>query len=500
VALQPGQTLGNYQILSRIGSGGMGEVYLATHPLIGKKVALKAIHGDLSLNKEVVARFVNEARAVSSIGSDHIVEIHDFGQTPEGAHFFIMEYLEGRTLADTLATHGRLPVERALHIAAQIASGLGAAHRQQIIHRDLKPDNIMLVEKLGDRDFVKILDFGLAKMLADNQQLTSVGVVLGTPEYMSPEAAESKRELDGRADLYSLGVLLFQMLTGRLPFQAERMGEVLVQQVCRAPPVPRAFNPEIPPAVEQIVLRCLAKKPEARFQTMEELRAALLDPDAYLAGTPPVVASDGATGAMRANPPALAAPKTASNRTMAIATPAGFVGRRRSKRPLIFVVSVIMSAGIGSAIALVHPADLQRGHEVGERTGGAQARPAAPEPGAVPDKPAKSSRAAPADAGTGAEPALDGAAGTAPAAVATLQIDSSPQGAAVFIDGERAGKTPLSLQLPADGRELEISLRRKGRRSASRTIRMDGNHKLAVPLHKRKEPVVHGDNTMAPSL
>src|SRR5262245_16424317 len=146
----------------------MGMVFLAEHPHIKKKVALKVIHRELAGNREVVTRFLNEARAVNQIGNEHIVEIHDFGQTDDGEHFFIMEYLEGRTLAMELARTGRgLAVPRALHVGAQIASALSAAHSHSIIHRDLKPDNVMLVERLGDRDFVKLLDFGLAKFLAN---------------------------------------------------------------------------------------------------------------------------------------------------------------------------------------------------------------------------------------------------------------------------------------------------------------------------------------------
>ncbi len=193
----------------------------------------------------MVNRFLNEARAVNHIGSEHIVEIHDFGQTEEGEHFFIMEFLDGRTLAQELSECRVLEVPRALHIGAQIAGALAAAHDVDIIHRDLKPDNVMLIQRLGDPDFVKLLDFGLAKFLtdADARKLTAAGVVLGTPHYMSPEACESKPNVDHRCDVYSLGVLLFQMLTGQLPFTGESMGEILVKQVVQPPPAPRGINP-----------------------------------------------------------------------------------------------------------------------------------------------------------------------------------------------------------------------------------------------------------------
>jgi len=284
-----GQSIGNYRILSKIGTGGMGAVYLAEHPLIGKKVALKVIHHELAGNREVVQRFFQEAKAVNTIGNEHIVEIHDFGVTPENDHFYIMEYLEGQTLAAVVSREKTLDVMRALHVGAQIASALSAAHIAGVIHRDLKPDNIMLMKRLGDPDFVKVLDFGLAKIFAASSTVkTAAGVLLGTPQYMSPEACESKRDIDHRTDIYALGILLFQMMTGVLPFDGESMGEVLVKQVTALPPAPRGLNPRIPPSVEQILLRCLAKPVEARFQSMLALREALLDPEGYLRGSPPI--------------------------------------------------------------------------------------------------------------------------------------------------------------------------------------------------------------------
>jgi tRNA A-37 threonylcarbamoyl transferase component Bud32 len=289
--LSEGQAIGNYRILSKIGTGGMGAVYLAEHPLIGKKVALKVIHRELSSNKEVIQRFFQEAKAVNKIGNEHIIEVHDFGQSSEGDHFYIMEYLEGRTLASLLGREKVLPTTRALHIGAQIASALSAAHTAGVIHRDLKPDNIMLVARLGDPDFVKVLDFGLAKFFSGGGAvaLTAAGVVLGTPQYMSPEACESKKDVDHRTDIYAVGILLFQMMCGQLPFDGETMGEVLVKQVTQAPPAPRGFNGAVPPSVEQIILRCLAKQPDRRFPTMLALRDALMNPDAYLSTSPPIM-------------------------------------------------------------------------------------------------------------------------------------------------------------------------------------------------------------------
>ena len=288
--ISAGQSIGNYRILNKIGTGGMGAVYLAEHPLIGKRVALKVIHRELASNREVVQRFFQEAKAVNKIGSEHIVEIHDFGVTPEGDHFYIMEFLDGKTLASVLHQDRVIDVVRSLHIGAQIANALASAHAAGIIHRDLKPDNVMLTTRLGDPDFVKLLDFGLAKMFVGGGSAlkTAAGVLLGTPQYMSPEACESRPNTDHRTDIYALGILLFQMMTGVLPFDGQSMGEVLVKQVTQLPPPPRGYNANIPPSVEQILLRCLAKQPDGRFPTMLALREALLEPDRYLTQSPPI--------------------------------------------------------------------------------------------------------------------------------------------------------------------------------------------------------------------
>ena len=390
-----GQPIGNYRILSKIGTGGMGVVYLAEHPLIGKRVALKVIHRDLATQREVVQRFFQEAWAVNKIGDDHIVEIHDFGQTPEGDHFYIMEFLEGETLATAI---GRSPLDviRALHIGAQIASALAAAHGAGVMHRDLKPDNIMLTNRLGDADFVKLLDFGLAKIFIGAEASavkTAAGILLGTPQYMSPEACETRGDVDHRTDIYALGILLFQMLTGVVPFDGESVGEVLVKQVTQLPPPLRSFNPSIPPSVEQIALRCLMKAPDKRFASMLELRAALLDPEAYLRSGPPMVQAralrpgeaaseaktivgkavpDGAPevtgealpiGAESAPPasnaqmpPGEAAVRAGTDaagarlrpvHTMVISTPIGYVSRPASRWPAALVVLLPLIAGGG---------------------------------------------------------------------------------------------------------------------------------------------------------
>ena len=284
-----GQTIGNYTITAKLGEGGMGVVYLAEHPVIGRKVAMKAIHPELSRNPEVVSRFVTEAKSVNQIGNEHIVDINDFGTTGDGEFYFIMEFLQGEALSDRLKRSAPLEPARALAIAAQVADALGASHQHGIIHRDLKPENVFLITRGHTADFVKVLDFGLAKLTQGEEKATHktrTGSVMGTPYYMAPEQCEGKANIDHRADVYSLGVILFEMLTAKVPFGGEGYGEIIVKHITAAVPSPRAINPLLPPALETIIMRALAKPRGQRFQTMEEFAEALLDPERYAATAP----------------------------------------------------------------------------------------------------------------------------------------------------------------------------------------------------------------------
>ena len=229
---------------------------------------------------------MNEAKSVNQIGHDHIVDITDFGHTSGGDFYFIMEHLDGSSLADAITKDGPLAPGRALNIAAQIADALNASHEHGVVHRDLKPENIFLIVRDETPDFVKVLDFGLAKLTHPDEPLrrdTGAGAVMGTPFYMAPEQCEGKADLDHRTDVYALGVILFEMLTGMVPFGGHGYGEVLIKQITVQPPAARSVRPELSPALDLILFRALAKDPGTRFQTMSEFREALLDPEGYAA-------------------------------------------------------------------------------------------------------------------------------------------------------------------------------------------------------------------------
>ena len=283
-----GMVIGNYHVRQKLGEGGMGSVYLAEHPTIGKKVALKVLHAEFAADTNVVSRFFTEAKAVNDIGHPNIVDIVDYGMITgsqgEQLVYFFMEFLPGHTLTDLIRAEAPLPPERALNITVQVADALAASHKCNIVHRDLKPDNIMLAPRGREKDFVKLLDFGIAKLTGDQPgaQKTRTGLVMGTPAYMSPEQCEGRGQIDHRSDIYSLGIVLYEMITGRVPFYGEGYGEILVQHLTARPVPPTTIRGVIPPHVEQVVLKAMEKRPEARFPNMDEMVKALVDPVGYV--------------------------------------------------------------------------------------------------------------------------------------------------------------------------------------------------------------------------
>ena len=276
-----GQTIsGKYFVHQLLGRGGMGEVYKATHLTLDRPVVLKLLKKSFLSDPSIVQRFHREARAASRLNHPNSITIIDFGQTEDGTLFMAMEYLSGRSLSRVIAEDQPIPETRVVHIASQILAALAEAHALGIIHRDLKPENVMLESRRDESDFVKVLDFGIAKLNEPGDgagRLTQAGIVCGTPGYMSPEQVRGD-ELDARSDLYSVGIILYEMLTGRLPFDADTPMGLVTKHLVEAPPPLGVRKPglHVSPGLEGLVLRCLAKDRTERPTTAEEMRAALL--------------------------------------------------------------------------------------------------------------------------------------------------------------------------------------------------------------------------------
>ncbi len=267
-----------YRIVRKLGDGGMGSVYEGEHVLIKRRVAIKVLHSQFAQNPEIVARFHREAEAATSIGHPNIVEVTDMGRFPDGTAYMVLEFLSGRDWAKDIETQGPQPLGKVVHIMSQVCDALSAAHAKGIVHRDLKPENIYLIERAGDPNFAKVLDFGISKIAdasSENRSLTQTGTALGTPYYMAPEQCQGKKDVDLRADIYSLGGILFQALTRQYPFDDESY-PMLVLKICTEPPPPLAhYRPDLPPQLQDIVNRMLAKDRTARFGSCEEVKAAL---------------------------------------------------------------------------------------------------------------------------------------------------------------------------------------------------------------------------------
>jgi serine/threonine protein kinase len=267
-----------YRIIELIGEGGMGKVYLAEHVEIGKRVALKVLHPSYSRMPDLVERFRREARAASKIGHPNIVDVTDSGTTADGSVYFVMEYLEGVELGSVIEREGAIDPARALKICGQICRALSAAHAQGIVHRDLKPENVFLITRDGATDVVKVLDFGIAKTTeaeaARERRLTSPGMAMGTPEYMAPEQAAG-RPADARCDIYALGAIMYEMVTGQPPYSGDNFMEILTKKATQDPPPPTAIRPDLAPQVSDLVMQSMARNPDNRPQTMETLEYEL---------------------------------------------------------------------------------------------------------------------------------------------------------------------------------------------------------------------------------
>jgi serine/threonine protein kinase len=336
---------GRYEIRAVLGEGGMGVVYEARHRALGKRFALKALRKDLATDADIAARFMQEARTAAAVSHPGLVEITDFGRLPTGQPFFVMELLEGQSLATLIRRGGPIPAARAVDIVRQIAEALGAAHERSIVHRDLKPDNIYISADGSGQDRVTIVDFGLAKVIGASR-LTRAGMVFGTPHYMSPEQAMGEAT-DHRADVYALGIVMYEMFTGRVPFEADSYMGVLTKHMYMAPTPPSQLTGTAELGVlEDITLRCLEKKPDHRYASLRELTHDL-DLALQATGERPSAARQ-----RRAIPRSLLADELElPSREEALAGPSRAAPKRYIGAPIIVIGSLFL-AGIAGVLAL----------------------------------------------------------------------------------------------------------------------------------------------------
>jgi eukaryotic-like serine/threonine-protein kinase len=333
--LPPGTMVGEYQIEGVLGEGGMGKVYAAVHPVIAKRAAVKVLHPEMSVNRGLVDRFIQEARAVNQIGHPNIVDIFSFGWLADNRCYFVMELLRGRSLRERMDAQPPSIVET-LAILDAISVALEAAHDKAIIHRDLKPDNVFLVDGRG----VKLLDFGIAKLLGSDEhrvQRTRTGNVLGTPAYISPEQARGQG-VDHRTDIYAMGCLAFEMLCGQLPYPADNSADMLAKHLYEPPPSVRAIAPHVPNDLDQLITRMMAKE-AARRPTLAEVRGVMRATAMHASSIP-----------MPTYPPRAT---TAGVATTIAPTGALVPPTRRSRGWLYGSLAALLAAGATTAVVLM---------------------------------------------------------------------------------------------------------------------------------------------------
>ncbi len=468
--LAPGQDVGEYRIERVLGRGGFGTVYGAVQPVIGKRVAIKVLARKYAADQDMVSRFAAEARAVNQIRHRNIIDIFSFGQLPDGRHYYVMEYLDGEPLDSYIRTRGAMPLDEAMPIFRAIARALDAAHAKGIAHRDLKPENIFIAHDPDGGVFPKLLDFGIAKLLAPEDNVmhrTGTGGPIGTPYYMSPEQCRG-RDVDNRTDIYSFGIVVYRVLTGAFPFEADDFVELLFKQVNEEAPPPSSKNPSLPASVDTAIAWMMQKDRERRPATVLEAVSAL-DPSASVtpgfsqSGRPRAPAFSRSSKA----PSSLALAATGVSSPNAATMPAAGVNAapRKSRTGLVVVGAIVLFAAAGAGIYIA--------------TREKPAPPAAPiakEPEPMPTPVKEQPVVAPTP--------------DAPAHPDYVSIELNaekgelPAGTSVTLAGKQMGTAP-KFSLPYGTSELNLSVEAPGYLPAPLSVTPADNQTLTIKLTKK---------------
>jgi serine/threonine protein kinase len=477
-----------YRVIREIGAGGMGTVYECEHVKLGKRVALKTLLPHFATDSGLVDRFLQEARAASAIGNAHIIDVTDLGTLPEGEPYLAMELLRGCSLAALIEEKGVLPIGRTVRIVRQICDALGAAHEKGIVHRDMKPENVFLTTVRGDPDFVKVLDFGISKVRSDEpaeKQLTETGAIIGTPAYMSPEQATGAKNVGPKADVWAVGVILFEMLAGEQPFTGDSSILLIMALISRDPPLVSEMRSDVPRELAEVIARCLSKNADERVESMAALSEALapfesIEAEPALIGERPQAQSvnlEAAISAVRAKvDEANAPPKVASAAQTKVeepeaAAPVGSIVRAAaSERPppiasapppppkRSLVVPLAIGGAVALAIAVAIGASMMGGDE-----------PRRAQPSAPAEEPAPREEPPPVNT----EP-------SAPAEV-RIRVRAVPSDATVRIDGVEF-PNPMDAMRPRSLDPTTIRVARDGYNTAERVVIFDSDQSFDFEL------------------